>query len=314
MTFRSAVHRGLLVPAAAFLLVVTSAVAQELPNSSFEEWTGSGKPSPFDWEEPTGWSSTNPVTEFTKAGVRRSGDAFEGSFACSIESVNIFGTDAPGVLVNGEPEYNFETFSLEIETAGTPYTQRPRQLKGEYQFSSTSAGDSGVVIVLFKRYDQEQGESEIIGGGRLALGPAGEYTSFALPITYVAEGPPDSVVVAFFSTDPENALPGGTLLVDDLTFDASSGVRRHTPLPTADLMLVPNPATDRVRIRYDASAIRPERCTITDILGRTMVSTEQDGSGMEIDLDVPPGLYTYRIEGRDSQGANLISTGVLTVR
>ncbi|HAP01837.1 MAG TPA: hypothetical protein DCQ93_07945 [Bacteroidetes bacterium] len=86
-----------------FVINIHSAVTAQvsLSNSGFEQWDSSNQAPPFDWHQPSDWSSTNPATEFNTAGITKSTDAHSGNFAARIITQNIFGVYHAGGLVSG---------------------------------------------------------------------------------------------------------------------------------------------------------------------------------------------------------------------
>ena len=285
-------------------------LAQPLPNGGFEDWSPSGRPAPFDWEEPTGWKSSNAMTEFITAGVRKNMDAKSGTYACELRTIGLFGDDAPGILVNGDPELDFQNATFDMGSAGTPYTFRPQKLSGAYKFSSQSGGDAGAVLVLFKAYNIGTGEYDTVGIGYQELPPNEDYAGFEVDISYKSDAHPDSVVVAFFSTRPDARLGGGFLLIDDVKFViGSSGVEADVDL-TGALHLYPNPASDRVRLEFAETSFRPSEIRFYDVLGQEVLRRDVEGSASEIDMPLSGGFYTFRAIGKDGEFA----TGSLVVK
>ena len=279
---------------------VSALSAQSLPNSSFEDWTPSGSPPPFDWEEPTGWKSNNASTEFTQAGVRRSQTSHSGQYGVLIMTINAFGEDVPGMMANGNPKLDFSTYSLDLMTGGTPVTGRPSGLAGFYRFSSSSPGDSALAVVILKRYNELTSTNEVIGGGSYSLGPTDAYRSFEVPIVYQSEAIPDSVVVAFYSTSPISPVAGGQLNVDDIDLLFGSGVEGLMESIVTP-RLSPSPVSDHVRITLPDNVSPSATIIFHDLLGRTVLAQEVRGIEVEVDIDFPEGLYLYRITGEKGE-------------
>ncbi|MCB0713613.1 MAG: T9SS type A sorting domain-containing protein [Ignavibacteriae bacterium] len=276
------------------LLLPFSLQSQTLPNESFEEWTSSGRPAPFDWEEPTGWKSNNGVTEFSQIGVFRSPYSRTGDYAVSIRTVGLFGEDVPGMMANGNPELDFSTYSVNINSAGTPITGQPSSLTGYYQYSSTTAGDSALVQVILKTYYPATATSEVVGSGEIWLKPSEEYRKFEIPIVYPNDGTPDSAAVIFYSTSPESPLPGGMLILDDIAFNASSSVNSSAQ-GDISVSLYPNPAFNTIHVEFSEVPIQPSHFIVHDLLGRTVLVKELSGENNSVEVDLPEGLYLYQI-------------------
>ena len=131
-----------------FLFSNKNSIAQTaLPNPGFEQWDSSNQAPPFDWHQPSDWSSTNPVTEFSSAGITKSLDAHAGNFATQIRSQNIFGTFRSGGLVCGKAKtQTFPNYTILPITGGETVTGKPKKVRGYYKFSSDSLNDSACVI------------------------------------------------------------------------------------------------------------------------------------------------------------------------
>ncbi len=287
---------ALLVGLFALPILVSSGYCQGLPNGGFEDWTASGRPAPFDWEEPTGWKSTNATTEFTSAGIRRSTTTHTGDYACEIKTANVFGEDAPGILANGNPDLDFGTSSIVLATAGTPIADRPKKLTGFYTFSALTAGDSAWVLVMLKKYNSKTGAVDTVGIGQRALAATKIYTRFNVHITYNSDVQPDSVVVAFFSSNPLSPLPGGTLTLDDVELsDDVSGVQDQADAAST-IRMYPNPVSGTVYLDGVDPERMPQQIIFYDALGKEVYREALGGAKMAIDLPLPGGFYTYRVE------------------
>lgn len=286
---------GLLIGLFALPVLVSSGYCQGLPNGGFEDWTESGRPAPFDWEEPTGWKSTNAVTEFTSAGIRRSTTRHTGDYACEIRTANVFGEDAPGILANGNPELDFGSSSIVLATAGTPIADRPNKLTGFYTYSSLTTGDSAWALVMLKKYNSQTGTFDTVGVGFRALSATAAYTRFNVHITYRSEAQPDSVVVAFFSSNPLNPLPGGTLIIDDVELsDDVSGVQDQA-FALSSIRVYPNPVSGTVYLDGVDPQRMPQQIIFYDGLGKEVYRETFSNATTAIDLPLPAGFYTYRV-------------------
>ena len=221
-------------------LFINELQSQTLPNTDFETWVPSGKMPPFDWEEPDGWKSTNAVTEFTAAGITKTTDAKSGVLAVKIRTANVFGNDAPGILVNGDPVLDFNNFTLNAETGGTPVSLKPDILNGYYKYSSTSQGDSAYVMILLKKWNTVTNESDLVGMGNKVLGPDTAFTAFQVDVTDLSPGMmPDTVITAFYSSRPASPMAGGELIIDNIALAALTGI--EDDVLDAPFSVYPNP-------------------------------------------------------------------------
>ncbi len=298
------------LPAFLFLIVLIfnsslkSAAQISLPNQSFEQWDSSGQPSPFDWHQPSDWSSTNPVTEFNSAGITKTTDAHSGSFATQIKSQNIFGTQHAGGLVCGHAKTSFSNYTILPITGGEPVGSKPKKIKGYYKFSTLTPGDSANVIAINKKWNSSLTEPDTIGYGILKLPPANSYTQFELIISdWNSLVNPDSVVVAFFSSDPDTAFQGGTLIVDDVVLDFETSIETIN-VNDEGLQVYPNPATDLLAVYFNEE----NDFTILTFYSLTgkVIYTENISEKKSIQiktLNFPSGIYW--IELRNKYGKSI---------
>lgn len=230
---------------------ITELRAQLLPNSGFEQWDSSGQPAPFDWHQPSDWSSTNPVTEFNSAGITKTTDSHSGNFAAQIKSQNIFGTQHAGGLVCGHAKTSFSDYTILPITGGETVGSKPKKLKGFYKFSSPTSGDSACVIAINKKWNSSITQPDTIGFGILKLPPSNTYIQFELIITdWNTLVNPDSVVVAFFSSNPDTGLAGSTLIIDDVELDFETNIESVND-KDAGVQVFPNPASDRICVIFN---------------------------------------------------------------
>lgn len=279
------------------LLSTSGAVGQGVPNAGFEEWKESGKEPPFNWQEPTGWVSTNAMTEFSTAGVYKVSTSRSGTYACNLRTLNIFGTEVPAAIVTGNPTLNFSTYSVDIMSGGTPFTTRPDKLAGYYRFNSASDGDAGFAVVILKKYNAAMERADTVGIGTGRLEKAEVFTQFSIPIEYKSSEQPDSIVVAFLSSDPSDVKEGGVLVVDDVVLQKDGLGVPGIAEETGALRLYPNPVADLLHLELGAEWREgtAKRVFFYDLLGREVLNAEFSGSGTTLNLSLPAGLYTCRV-------------------
>ena len=244
--------------------------AQTLPNPSFETWVPSGSPPPFDWEEPKNWKSTNAATEFILAGISKSTDSQSGTYSAKIVTANIFGNDKPGILVNGDPALDFPNYTIDVITGGTPISTKPNKLNGFYKFTANSAGDSAFIAVILKKYNSVNNKIDTIGLGTLTLPAASAFTSFEVLINDLDSSViADSVVVAFYSSKPDNTFASGELFVDNISLDFGSGIDNRQYLEST-FKVYPNPASGFITIGLNNIANQDVELSVTNVLGQVI--------------------------------------------
>lgn len=292
-------HHSLLLIAVCVFTNTSSLFAQvTLPNDSFEQWDSSGNPPPFDWHQPSDWSSTNPVTEFISAGITKSTDAHSGNFAAQIKTLNIFGTYRAGGLVCGHAKnVTSPDYTILPVTGGQPVSNKPVKVRGWYKFSTTTSSDSACVIVINKKWNTGSSDYDTIGLSRTYLPPASTYTLFEAWITdWDNFNSPDSVAVAFFSSNPDTASAGGILLVDDVELDFTTSISENE-ISMNEFQLYPNPASDELNIFFNKNSFFTS-LNIYSSIGKIISSEKISGdSNFTIDVhSLPAGLYLIEMK------------------
>ncbi len=273
-------------------ILATGAFAQQLPNTSFEDWTNQ-----FFYEEPTGWATANPVILFdaeANISVTKSTDAHAGTYAARIESTaaDFEGTGnpeiIPGIIFNG-----FIDFASGALVAGTPFNFRPDSFKGWAKYSPVSGDIWGVQATLSK-WDPVLGVRNPIAEGFYASDAStSSYTSFEFDFNYDSEDFPDTITVFVFSSNPEAAQLGSILFVDDFSLDytSSAGLNENS---TDYFKAYPNPVTDELRLRSEID----ETVQIYSANGK-LVKTISISKGVEKVVscnDLESGIYMIHRE------------------
>lgn len=288
-------------------LLAFSANAQTIPNGDMENWTWSGKQAPFDWDQPTSWSTSNPMTEFVGASVKRYSPAHSGDSAAQLRTLGIFGEIAPAFMVNGSVELNFSTFTADFGKSGTPVSTAYHYLHGFYKFSSTSNDDSAFVTVAYKKWNSMNNKTDTVETAVLLLPQVNSYTEFQVDISSVGTKAVDSIVVIFVSTNPTNLKDGGELIVDDLSLDMINSVNNIQAKP--QFSMYPNPAKSEVSISITDNDYL-KSINIVDITGKTVL-TRTYNNALEAKLEIDELLTgVYFVQVTTNKG---ITTKKLTV-
>lgn len=231
-----------------FVLVSLSASAQLLPNSGFEIWSTDG---PFGI--PDEWTSSNEFTfNLTNTiSLQSSTEYIEGSLSAFLYTTNLGFAGAPyaGWLVNGIPQLDYSTGLLDFFKAGTGFSEKPQVFKGYYRFENNYVStDSARVYVFLKKFDALTQHSDTVAIGFLKLGPSSIFSQFELPIyDLVPAVSPDSIVIAFTTTDVLEPVSGGVLWIDDLDYESQTGSVKEAIKP--QILISPNPATEKITVQ-----------------------------------------------------------------
>ena len=261
------------------LLLITVVIASiitvraQIPNASFENWTGN---------DPDGWFTANsPGFHF----VTQSSTAHDGSFAAQCNVVDFGGTAfaAPFALGNN----GFGAFTA---TA-------PEAVHGWYIFNS-AGGDAAFVSIGM--YDNAQ----YTGSGFAELPATSVYKEFIANMYYTNNEPEgDSIQIFFIMGDTVEGLAhvGTVLTLDDLTYGALSGVDEVNVNSTTIETISPNPAQHLAEIVYYLSSPGTTQMKIYDMNGRlinTLLDEKQFPGRYKVNADVSSlaaGTYLCRL-------------------
>ncbi len=275
-----------------FSLLSTVSNAQISLNSGFEEWSPSGNPPPFNWEFPTDWTANNAATEFISAGVRKSTDSYEGAYAAELSTLIIFGEIVPSVLVNGNGIINYIESTVNIITAGHEIENAVEKISGSYKFIATSPGDSAEVVLITKKYNVALSKIDTIEIVKKRLPPTTDYTTFELEILFGTDLP-DSLILAFYSTNPASPLEGGVLFVDDISVGV---VGLKEEVDQQPFVFYPNPSDGLVTIELDQNFKEKTDLSIIDITGAVVYLDKFAGGTKKINLSgFTKGVYFIQI-------------------
>jgi hypothetical protein len=278
------------LPCLVFFFASTSLA--QIPNPSFEEWSGG---------LPVGWFGINkPAAEQ----VTQTSDAAVGISAVHVKVVEEFGSSdplLPAAIVVGRG----------FDSAGYPFNGRPTALKGRYKFSQAGKDTLALVISLTR-------ETELIGVGRLDIGistPA--YTEFEIPIEYSNTALPDTAVIVGFAGTvvgtSQMQMYVGTLgtsfQLDDLSFVFGAEVDEASQIITT---LYPNPANESAHLNFTLDETSDVSVEIFNAVGQRVyrVTDLNRGPGLNaIALDtrsLPIGAYRYRLVAGTAVSSGLV--------
>ena len=251
----------------------TFAIAQ-IPNASFENWTG---------DDPDGWfTGNNSQFQF----VTKSTTAHDGSFAAQCNVIDFLGNafSAP--------------FALGSNGLGVHTSTAPQAIHGWFMFNSVG-NDSAYGSVGM--YDNN---GEVLGAGGYLFGPSSVYKEFVMNV-YYTNGTPDgdSLIMLFFIANLQTELPhiGSNLVLDDLTFGPLSGIGNVTNTTQAIETVSPNPAGETAEIIYNIHTPGNTSLGIYDVNGRliqTLVNERQSPGRYKAVADISNlavGTYFCRL-------------------
>lgn len=275
-----------------FVLMVLAAATTrgQQVRDSFEQWEErSGRMQPVGW-------SLNLGSGEAEMPYRGDRALSVWTWYCSSSGSAILG------LVNPEAGSACHTC---YDKYGIPVSFKPVAISGYYRLVPGPAGDDGqdsaMVGVLLKKYNPSRGTYDTVGIAEHFLKVTQDYTPFTVSIKDLAPGiMPDSIAMVFVSSVTGTCDCATTgecyfLSVDDISFDAASGVSYTVGGHVRQSRVYPNPARGTMRIEWGRSLSRPHRLRVYAISGE-VIRTMEGLTGTEITLDVkglPAGEYLF---------------------
>lgn len=227
----------------ALLSFVLHIFAQQVPNGSFESWSGS---------VPTDWNTINEVTNTSKV-------TGQTGFAAKMETKNmIFVGAVPGLLTLGE--FNSSTRQI---TGGISFTQRPDSLVGYYRCGIVSGDTASIAAGFFNGNDT-------IGKSSLYISQStSTFKRFAIAINYTQSVNPDLLNIIMLSSFAGDKKVGTWLEVDELEFIyAPSG---------NDLTVTIDPANSGTVEVTEGGNVQSEPYNFSDNTQLTLTATPNTG-------------------------------------
>lgn len=197
------IYLGILLSLSFGLFAQTS-----VPNGDLENWTTvtyqnpSGFPFTQNDEMARGGGSTFNITKTT--------DKNSGTYALQLETIKVGPDTLSAYVVNGQPTSDNPT----TWKGSQPITGTPTGLTGFYKYNQATT-DSVIVIVTFSKANAQIG----MYMGRFG-GLKSSYTTFNIPFTPALSMAPDSVTIAFSSSDEFKGIKtvGAVAKIDDISF------------------------------------------------------------------------------------------------
>ncbi|HSN50689.1 MAG TPA: hypothetical protein VLR52_05610, partial [Bacteroidales bacterium] len=154
--------------------------------------------------------------------------------------------DVPGFITNGNLTLDIANLSYSV-TGGEPVIDMPTHLKGYYKYLPKGGDSCLIAIGLFKRNGTMR---DTIGGGYFSTKDTiPDWTPFSAWIDYDTVVQPDSMNVFALSTAQETVTPGTVLLLDNLYFDYTVGIKRNDP--KAGISVYNDRETSRLMVFFD---------------------------------------------------------------
>jgi hypothetical protein len=290
------------------LILGINSFAQQIPNNSFETWTGN---------EPDSWHTSNQTilgTNFN-AVTKDLANPQQGLNSAKLTVINmtipfVGSYSLPGVLTLGKLNVDpiAQTFSL---TGGYPFTGQPQKLTGYFKYLPVNNDSCILGLGLFK---WNNGKQDTIGyGGISNSATINAWTPFEIPVHYLSNGTPDTVNIAFLNSNPVDGInhTGTSLWIDNLTLVYGSfGIEGVTF--AKDLTIYAEPDARLLVISSSFGQLQNLDISLFNMTGietrhwkRTM---QQSIERLDVN-NLSPGTYVIRI----SSGNRLIDSRKITI-
>lgn len=277
-------------------VIITSHVYAQIPNAGFETWVNSTG-SPHTYQEPQGWTSTDPLwnlinASYTVASVVQTSQSHSGSSAALLQTAAGGGDTVGGVLLS--------TASIAtLFGSGMPgfsCTTRPANLQAYYKFAPVG-GDLAGFITFLTKWNSGTNRRDTLGTGFFLSGtPVASYSLVSIPITYSINVFPDTATIeVMLYGGGSTPHMGSQFFVDDLGFTGSAPFGIEGFEQAEELKMYPNPSNGLLHIEATEEISEVQ---IANALGETVRHERLKSSSVQIDVNaLPPGVYTVRVCG-----------------
>ncbi len=273
--------------------------SQQFVNPSFNEVNL------LHYEDPDGWASPNISLGLfgSTVGISKSTDAYSGMYAARIEMVAFVSNCEPDTFgFMGEGTWD----KIDGQDGGQPFAMTsPQMALGGYYKYEAVGNDTAMVGLLFTHYNTATAERDTVHGIIVPLAPTSSYEKFEIrfedsDFTTI----PDSFHLVFQASDPEHFASqgvrgdGSTLWIDALEMYTTVGIADASEIISR---LYPNPATDEVRLKWDAQAGHSYEIRLLDIQGKSLIQSISNTGEIQLDIaKLPAGLYFVNIKDQHS--------------
>ena len=263
----------LFVNALSLAILIPTIVFSQIPNPGFENWsTGI----PVDW-------ITNNTDQFPT--ISQSTISHSGSYSVKGDVASFSGFSFAPVLATA-----------------FPYTDRPANFTGFYEFTSISSDTLIIAVALYNN-------SKPIGGGFFhTAASVNSFTQFTIPIIYVqtASELPDSAGISIMIGPTLSPHAGSGFYIDDLSFSGNA-TSIYNNNSQASLIFdmkqnYPNPFNPSTTIEYQIPQSSHVSLVVYDVLGNqvvTIVNEVKPAGNYSVNFvaaNLASGIYFYKIK------------------
>jgi hypothetical protein len=286
-------------------VVTTVANAQtQPPNAGFETWEPA---TPFNQlQEPVEWNTSNKCTDLLNiAPVTKSTDAHSGTYSAKLETKNVTGIKANGILTTADIICLSSSGGQE---GGMSYTDAfPDSLVGWYKYAPSNNDSAYSQIMFLSNNDQDT-----LCYTRLNLHAAAQWTRFSVALCPGVSGSAETLSLFFSSSwgdgSQGQAEVGSTLFLDDIAFvNGEVGVDEHSSIDVWSVY--PNPVVGELNIRVENGV--QASIELFDVTGKLVKKQMIGESNNKITVNhLVAGVYLYQVRSLENE---VMRTGKLFV-
>lgn len=200
-----------------FSAPVTSSAQNPTPNAGFEDWTLTNLFN-TSFYVPNNWDNLDSASAFIGfLTCLQTSDKHSGNFAVKLVTTAVASINdtVNGIVTTGTliitPPYGIQ--------GGIPYHERPDSIAGWIKYTPVG-GDSTQI-----QFNLLANSGDTIGTALAKIGATiTTYTRFTAPVIYYSAATPDVSRWMISSSNGYKAMPGSTLLVDDLSLLFTTGI------------------------------------------------------------------------------------------
>jgi len=278
----------------AALIIFSSALKAQLPNTNMENWTiaTNGSDSLIGWASDN-YFSYNIHKTLNKETQQMLPGAFQGNYAVSLCAYGHMGSQnaSVGVLVNGQPKLSYYITSgwaniPYVESGGgTPISYKPTFLKGYYIYNTFDSIDFASATVVLSKYDVVKKKRDTVAMGSLNLLPNSNYKQFTIQINDLMPNlSADTITTVFYSSNLLGTNTGSVLYLDSLALSTSNALDEENII--SDAKIYPNPNNGKFTFERKSITDEKTKLEIIDINGKLIKTFEINPTDKKIEIDL----------------------------
>ena len=290
-------------------IFIFNSFAQQIPNNSFETWSGG---------EPDSWGTSNQNLPIIGTIITVSKDVADPQLGSASAKLSVVKVDIPfvgtykipGALTLGKLNVDLNNQMASV-SGGSPFTGKPLKLTGYFKYQPVNNDKCFFSLWLFRWVN---GAKDTLGIGAInSSASANSWTRFEVPIYYTKEGTPDSVNILFLNSNPLDGLDhtGTAMWIDNLSFDYGTvGIESITTANGIQIYAEPD-----ARQLILSSAFGKQENLDISLFNMSGIETRHWNLSMQqsterLDINnLSPGTYLIRI----ASGNRLIDTRKITI-